>query len=312
MFPNVRLMIVAILASIFGISFGLGLFAVFRVNHEPFALLSAATVTPQLAFDSTAPRSAMATPFGVRFQLDAPQSRVAAPTADTAPSGRDDGAAPQPAPAAASEPDSPSAPSSAAPNPDAPLDATAAMASETPPEQPAPADQTLQQAVTGQASQQDVTGVAPQQAVPADQTPQPAPADEAQRPAPADQASQLPARADAPSQQAALGSEALPNAKATPDVAKAAPDEAKTTSKNTVTAAAKPAAKSASKAARPKHAAAKPRPVRKVRPRTVARSPEQSFIYAQTSFQPAPVAGHPQPAPRRRTAKNSAAAPTSQ
>ena len=40
MFPNVRLMVVAILAAITGISCGLGLFATFRVNHEPLARLA--------------------------------------------------------------------------------------------------------------------------------------------------------------------------------------------------------------------------------------------------------------------------------
>ena len=40
MFPNVRLMVVAILAAIAGISCGLGLFATFRVNHEPLARLA--------------------------------------------------------------------------------------------------------------------------------------------------------------------------------------------------------------------------------------------------------------------------------
>ena len=34
MFPNIRLMIVAVLASILGISCALGLFAEFRVSHE--------------------------------------------------------------------------------------------------------------------------------------------------------------------------------------------------------------------------------------------------------------------------------------
>ena len=36
MFPNVRLMIVAVLASIMGISSALGLFAEFRVSRDSF------------------------------------------------------------------------------------------------------------------------------------------------------------------------------------------------------------------------------------------------------------------------------------
>jgi hypothetical protein len=48
MFPNVRLMIVAVVASIVGISCGLGLLAVFRVNHDGFARLEAAAPPLQL------------------------------------------------------------------------------------------------------------------------------------------------------------------------------------------------------------------------------------------------------------------------
>jgi hypothetical protein len=41
MFPNVRLMIVAVFASIVALSYGFGVFAAFRVNHEPFSRLPA-------------------------------------------------------------------------------------------------------------------------------------------------------------------------------------------------------------------------------------------------------------------------------
>jgi hypothetical protein len=54
MFLNVRLMIVAILAAIAGISCGLGLFATFRVNHEPLARLAEGSPPMQLAFDHLA------------------------------------------------------------------------------------------------------------------------------------------------------------------------------------------------------------------------------------------------------------------
>jgi hypothetical protein len=50
MFPNVRLMVVAILAAIAGIGCGLGLFATFRVNHEPLARLAEGGPPMQLAF----------------------------------------------------------------------------------------------------------------------------------------------------------------------------------------------------------------------------------------------------------------------
>lgn len=54
MFPNVRLMVVAILAAIAGISCGLGLFATFRVNHEPLARLAEGNPPMQLAVDNLA------------------------------------------------------------------------------------------------------------------------------------------------------------------------------------------------------------------------------------------------------------------
>jgi hypothetical protein len=54
MFPNVRLMVVAILAAITGIGCGLGLFATFRVNHEPLARLAEGSPPLQLAVDNRA------------------------------------------------------------------------------------------------------------------------------------------------------------------------------------------------------------------------------------------------------------------
>ena len=54
MFPNVRLMVVAILAAITGISCGLGLFATFRVNHEPLARLAEGSPPLQLALNNRA------------------------------------------------------------------------------------------------------------------------------------------------------------------------------------------------------------------------------------------------------------------
>jgi hypothetical protein len=78
MFPNFRLTIVAILASIVGISCGLGLFAAFRVNHEPLAGLSSGKPSLQLAFDSVEPAGDAAAPFGIRFQVSVPAA-IAAP-----------------------------------------------------------------------------------------------------------------------------------------------------------------------------------------------------------------------------------------
>ena len=41
MFPNVRLQIVALFVSVVALSFGFGVFAAFRVNHEPLVQVPA-------------------------------------------------------------------------------------------------------------------------------------------------------------------------------------------------------------------------------------------------------------------------------
>jgi len=86
MFPNIRLMIVAIGASIVGICCGLGMFAAFRVNHEPFTRWSGGSPPLQLAFGNAEPASvtdAVAAPFGVRFQVNALPTAGAAVNAAT-------------------------------------------------------------------------------------------------------------------------------------------------------------------------------------------------------------------------------------
>ena len=55
MFPDVRLMIAAVAASVVALSCGFGVFAAFRVNHEPLARLQAAPL--QLVVGNAAPRS---------------------------------------------------------------------------------------------------------------------------------------------------------------------------------------------------------------------------------------------------------------
>jgi hypothetical protein len=75
MFPNARLVIVAMLASVVAVSCGLGVFAAFRVNHQPFTRLQSADPPLQLVFGSGAPapvRDVSAAPFGVRFLLNVP------------------------------------------------------------------------------------------------------------------------------------------------------------------------------------------------------------------------------------------------
>jgi hypothetical protein len=71
MLPNVRLMIAATLVSAVLLSFGFGIFAAFRVSHEPFAHLPAPMVPPQLVAENTTP---LAHSFGGGDVADAPPS----------------------------------------------------------------------------------------------------------------------------------------------------------------------------------------------------------------------------------------------
>ena len=80
MFPNVRLMIVAISASLLAIvcamTLFMGMFAAFSVAHEPFSALAAGRPPLQIAFadELSAPvADGKPAPFGVRFRLNAPQ-----------------------------------------------------------------------------------------------------------------------------------------------------------------------------------------------------------------------------------------------
>jgi hypothetical protein len=70
MFPNVRLMIVAVFASIMGISCALGLFAEFRVSHDSFLRESNANAPLQLGTGTVVP-AAMSTTLPFRFRLEA-------------------------------------------------------------------------------------------------------------------------------------------------------------------------------------------------------------------------------------------------
>ena len=75
MFPNLRLMVVAVLASILGISCALGLFAEFRVSHDSFLRESNASTPLQLGSgDAAAPGRVVntAAPFEFRFQAPPP------------------------------------------------------------------------------------------------------------------------------------------------------------------------------------------------------------------------------------------------
>lgn len=80
MFPNVRLMIVAISASILAVvcamTLFMGMFAAFSFTHESFSGLAAAKPPLQIAFAdevATPVVDGRPAPFGVRFRLNAPQ-----------------------------------------------------------------------------------------------------------------------------------------------------------------------------------------------------------------------------------------------
>ncbi|MGB3743002.1 MAG: hypothetical protein WBD11_00485 [Xanthobacteraceae bacterium] len=79
MFPNVRLLVVAVLAAIAGIACGLGLFATFRVNHEPLARFAEGGPPLQLAFDKLAPVPDTAAPVAARYPLDGAAKPLSAP-----------------------------------------------------------------------------------------------------------------------------------------------------------------------------------------------------------------------------------------
>ena len=97
MFPNVRLMVVAILAAITGISCGLGLFAAFRVNHEPLARLAEGSPPLQLALNNRALGSEAGAPLEARLPGKDAARLISVPVILVAPS-------PAPSPAPSREP----------------------------------------------------------------------------------------------------------------------------------------------------------------------------------------------------------------
>ena len=73
MFPNVRLLIAAVIASVVALSCGFALFATFRVNHEPLSRLATGAAPLQLAAGNLPPPAATPGPadsFGNRFPLN--------------------------------------------------------------------------------------------------------------------------------------------------------------------------------------------------------------------------------------------------
>ncbi len=81
MFPSIRLMIVAISASLLAVlcamTLFMGMFAAFNIAHLPFSGIAAAKPSLQIAFADEVPAQIAdrkPAPFGVRFQLKVPQS----------------------------------------------------------------------------------------------------------------------------------------------------------------------------------------------------------------------------------------------
>lgn len=83
MFPNVRLMVVAILAAIAGIGCGLGLFATFRVNHEPLVRLADGSPPLQLAFEKLGLNSELRTPLQARLPVNGDAKPMSVPVIPT-------------------------------------------------------------------------------------------------------------------------------------------------------------------------------------------------------------------------------------
>jgi len=84
MFPNVRLLIAAVVASVVALSCGFAMFAAFRVNHEPLSRLATGAAPLQLAAGNPIPSVAMPLPadsFGNRFPLNQADSAGASPEA---------------------------------------------------------------------------------------------------------------------------------------------------------------------------------------------------------------------------------------
>ena len=162
MFPNVRLMIVAVLASIMGISCALGLFAEFRVSHDSFLRESNAGAPLQLGANSVAPVAVVnaAVPFEFRFQSQPPAPAIDAVRPETL----DRAAAvetPQLAPLPAPEPEPAATPAAAVSAPAIAPEVTSAAGPATVPassqsatEAPSPA---ATGSIAGQNSQQETS-----------------------------------------------------------------------------------------------------------------------------------------------------------
>jgi ribonuclease E len=228
MFPDVRLMIAAVMASVVALVCGFGVFAAFRVNHEPLSRLSSVTAQSQLVADNAAPRTAglaAGEPFGPRFKVSAALIANAATGLPASKPDRRDSAAPPSAVApAAADGDAPQPPAvvapAAQPEPSATQDAATDATSEPPSQSPTQSPTTTSSiaAVDPPADQAPAAAQAPEQAKPeAASLPDQAPpvkqaSQETKREAapPADQAPPVEQASRVPEPEAAATAEAAP------------------------------------------------------------------------------------------------------
>jgi hypothetical protein len=214
MFPNVRLMIVAILAAIAGIGCGLGLFATFRVNHEPLARLAEGSAPLQLAVDNLALGSQARMPLQARLSVsggaDLTSVPAIIPTPNVAPSAAVSAAPTAPAnPAPALSAERAGADSACAGDAQQPADAVTSLAIA------APAEQSSVTPDAGTPTQQQPVAAVPDQqaAFTAKDRPSAATAPDQQAEATQDR----PPAAAAPDQQAAATAQDRPPAATAPN-----------------------------------------------------------------------------------------------
>jgi hypothetical protein len=169
MFPNVRLLIAAVVASVVALSCGFALFATFRVNHEPLSRLATGAAPLQLAAGNPIPSAAppvSADSFGNRFPPN--QGGVAGASTEATPS--------QPEHDDSVEPPSTS------------TVATAPDTNAAEPEPPAPEQPAVAQAAEPKQDEAAVTPSDPPVSDPPASEPPPAPSDTAAAQPPAEQA----------------------------------------------------------------------------------------------------------------------------
>ena len=285
MFPNVRLMIVAVLASIMGIVCALGLFAEFRVSHDSFLRETNAGAPLQLG--SGGPPATLisaAATFGIRFA--APPPTVSAVATDVA-------AAPQ----AADHAIETSPPALAPKQEPKPTVANAPPAVAAPIPTPAPAPEITAAPPPASPPVASDTAAVTATTAPTPANPQPGAPDKV-----ADKSADQPAPVDKPADQSAAKpaenlADRTPAEKAAPERPRSVPE-------------LKAAPRSAAAAAK-KHVTAHHRPLiaRRVLPRPRAVAPAQTFTTAQPFYQWTPAGQTAQPV-RRAVARRPRPAPT--